>query len=79
LGNVADERILSAIGLYSDIGAAQSLKDKLSREGMEIVQLVTGQLRETCVKYYFTGLKHLSDILAMALEKIEKLLPKLPA
>jgi len=77
LADVSDERTLNAIELYSDIGAAQSLKDRLSREGMEIVQLEPGPLRETRVKYYFTGLKHLSDIIAMALEKIEKLLPKL--
>lgn len=78
LADISDERILNAIGIYSDIGAAQSHKGMLSEEAMKIVQLEPGTDRDTRVQYYFTGLKHLSDILGMVLEKIEELLPKLP-
>jgi hypothetical protein len=38
----------------------------------------TDTSRQTRVEYFFTGLKHLSDIISMVQGKIEKLLPKLP-
>jgi hypothetical protein len=80
LTDISDERILNAIEIYSDIGGAQNHKNSLSSEGMKIVQLDPGDTtRQTRVEYYFTGLKHLSDIISMMLEKIEKLLPKLPS
>jgi hypothetical protein len=80
LSDVSDERILNAIEIYSDIGAAQSLRNSLSSEGMKIVQLDSGDAsRQTRVEYYFTGLKHLSDIISMVQGKIEKLLPELSA
>jgi hypothetical protein len=78
LPDISDERVLNAIEIYSDIGAAQGFRDKLSAEGMEIVQLDPGPNRQTRIEYYFTGMKHLSDIISMVLGKIENLLPKLP-
>jgi hypothetical protein len=79
LTDISDERILNAVEIYSDIGAAQSHRARLSSGGIEIVQLDPGDAsRQTRVEYYLTGLKHLSDIISMVQEKIQKLLPKLP-
>ena len=79
LADLSDERILNAVELYSDIGAAQSHRDRLSSEGMAIVQLDSGDTsRQTRVEYYFKGLEHLSVIIWIVQEKIERLLPKLP-
>lgn len=79
LADISDERILMAIGIYSDVGAAQNHQGKLSEEAAKIAQLEPGAAHDACVESYFAGLQHLSDILATVLKKIEDLLPKLPA
>jgi len=78
LVDISDEVILNAIVIYSEIQDINDLKDKLSAQGMEIVHLDPGPNRKIRIEHYFTGLKHLSDIISMVLGKIEKLLPKLP-
>ena len=79
MADISDELILNAIEIDSDIAAAQNHRDRLSSDGMEIVQLdPVDSSRQARVEYYFAGLKHLSDIISMVQEKIEKLLPKLP-
>jgi hypothetical protein len=77
LVDISEEEILTAIVIYSEIQDINELKDKLSEEGTEIVRLDPGPNRETRIEYYFTGLKHLSDIISMVTAKIDKLLPKL--